>query len=67
MSDAKENVELQTPNWIYVAIWIVSLIIMWIIYGVFAPNLALFIIALVITVGGPGLYYGLLLYKTTRK
>jgi len=67
MSDVKDKVEFQTPNWIYVGIWIVLLIIMWIIYGVFVPNLGLFIIALVITVGGPVLYYGLLWYKTSRK
>ena len=67
MSDVKETAEIQMPNWIYVGIWIVLLIIMWIVYGVFAPNLVLFIIALVVTVGGPILYYGLLWYKITRK
>ena len=67
MSDVKETAEIQMPNWIYVGIWIVLLIIMWIVYGVFAPNLVLFIIALVVTVGGPILYYGLLWYKTARK
>ena len=67
MSDVKEKAEFQAPNWIYVAIWIVLLIIMWIVYGAFAPNYVLFIIALAITVGGPILYYGLLWYKTTRK
>ena len=66
MSDVKEKTQFQGPNWVYVAIWIVLLIIMWIVYGVFAPNLALFIIALVITVGGPALYYGLQWYKTSK-
>ena len=67
MSDTKVKTEFQTPNWVYVGIWIVLLTIMWIVYGVFAPSIMLFIVALVITVGGPMLYYGLLWYKTTRK
>jgi len=66
MSDTKEKTEIKKPNWIYVGIWIVLLIIVWIVYWVFAPNLVLFIIALVITVGGPALYYGLLWYKTSK-
>ena len=67
MSDLKAKAELQKPNWVFVGIWIVLLTIMWIVYGVFAPNLMLFIIAFVITIGGPALYYGLLWYKTTKK
>ena len=67
MSEVKEKSEFKKINWLYVLIWIVLLIVMWIVYGVFAPNLALFIIALIITVGGPVLYYGLLWYKTSRK
>ena len=67
MSDIKAKTELQKPSWAYVGIWIVLLTIMWIFYGVFAPSLMLFIIALVITVGGPALYYGLLWYKNTKK
>ncbi len=66
MSDVKDKVEFQTPNWIYVGIWIVLLIIMWIVYAVFAPNLVLFISALVITVGGPIFYYGRQWYKTSK-
>jgi len=66
MSDKKEKTQLKGPIWVYVAIWIVLLIIMWIVYGVFAPSLVLFIIALVITVGGPILYYGFLWYKTSK-
>jgi len=66
MNDVKEKTESLEVNWVYVAIWIVLLIIMWIVYGIFAPSLLLFIIALVITVGGPVLYYGLLWYKTNK-
>ena len=67
MSEVKKTPTYKEINWVIIGIWIVALIIMWIIYGVFVPNLGLFIIALVITVGGPVLYYGLLWYKTSRK
>jgi hypothetical protein len=66
MSEVKEKTEFQKVSWVFIGIWLVLLIIMWIVYGIFAPNLALFIIALVITVGGPTLYYGLLWYKTSK-
>jgi hypothetical protein len=66
MNEVKEKTQFKGIMWIYVAIWIVLLITMWIVYGLFAPNLLLFIIALVITVGGPILYYGLLWYKTSK-
>ena len=62
MSEEKEKTKI---NWVIIGIWIVLLIIAWISYGIFAPNLVLFIIALVITVGGPALYYGLLWYKSS--
>ena len=65
-SDLKEKSALQGPIWVYVLIWIILLIIMWIVYGFFAPNLALLFIALVITVGGPALYYGIQWYKTSK-
>ncbi|NVM37361.1 MAG: hypothetical protein HWN81_17325 [Candidatus Lokiarchaeota archaeon] len=39
---------------------------MWPIYWVNAPNLALFIISLVITIAGPALNYGLLWYKILK-
>ena len=66
MSEEKEKMKIQEINWVIIGIWIVLLIISWIAYGIFAPNLVLFIIALVITVGGPALYYGLLWYKTSK-
>jgi hypothetical protein len=66
MSEVKEKTKIQEINWVYIGIWLVLLIIMWVVYGIFAPNLVLFIIALVITVGGPILYYGLLWYKTSK-
>jgi len=62
-----EKTEIQEFNWILIVIWIVLLIIMWIIYGVFAPNLGLFIIALIITIAGPVLNYGLLWYKIRKR
>jgi hypothetical protein len=65
MSEEKEKTKIQEINWVIIGIWIVLLIIAWIVYGIFAPNLVLFIIALVITVGGPALYYGLLWYKSS--
>ena len=66
MSEVKEKTQFKGLIWVYVAIWIVLLTIMWIVYGIFAPNFGLFIIALVITVGGPALYYGLQWYKTSK-
>lgn len=53
-------------KWAIIGIWIVLLIIIWIVYGAFAPNLTLFIIALVITIAGPALYYGLQWSKTNK-
>jgi len=67
MSEVKERSELKEFNWILIGIWIVLLIIMWIVYGIFAPNLVLFIIALVITIAGPVLNYGLLWYKIRKE
>ncbi|MBY8992836.1 MAG: hypothetical protein KGD58_18985 [Candidatus Lokiarchaeota archaeon] len=67
MSDVKAKSALQKPSWVFVGIWVVLLIIMWILYSVFAPSLMLFIFALIITIGGPALYYGLLWYKTNKK
>ncbi|KKK43327.1 hypothetical protein LCGC14_0482100 [marine sediment metagenome] len=58
MSDDKRK-------WAIIGIWIVLLIIIWIVYGAYAPNIALFIIALVITIAGPALYYGLQ-WKTSK-
>ena len=66
MSDVKEKSEFKELNWVLIVIWIVLLIIMWIVYGVYAPNLVLFIIALVITIAGPALNYGLLWYKIRK-
>jgi Flp pilus assembly protein TadB len=66
MSDVQKKATYKEINWVIIGIWIVLLIIAWIVYGIFAPNLVLFIIALVITVGGPILYYGLLWYKTSK-
>jgi len=66
MSEVKEKTKIQEINWVIIGIWIVLLIIAWIVYGIFAPNFLLFIIALVITVGGPALYYGLLWYKNNK-
>ncbi len=63
---SEEKTEFKEINWVIIGIWLVLLIIMWIVYGIFAPNIVLFIIALVITVGGPILYYGLLWYKTSK-
>ena len=67
MSDAKEKLEFKELNWVLIAIWLVLMIIMWILYGIFAPNLVLFIIGLIITIAGPALNYGLLWYKTGKK
>jgi Na+/melibiose symporter-like transporter len=66
MSNTKEKTEIKQINWVIIGVWIVLLIIMWIVYGVFAPNLVLFIIALIITIAGPALNYGLLWYKIRK-
>ena len=66
MSDTKKIPIYKEINWVIIGIWIFALIIMWPIYGVNAPNLAFFIIALVITIAGPALNYGLLWYKTSK-
>ena len=67
MSDTKKTPTYKEINWVIMGIWIVALIITWLIYGVNAPNLALFIISLVITIAGPALNYGLLWYKIRKK
>ncbi len=66
MSEVKEKTKIQEINWVVIGIWIVLLIIMWSIFGVNAPNLTFFIMALVITIAGPALNYGLLWYKTSK-
>ena len=66
MSNTKKTLTYKKINWVIIGIWIVVLIIMWPIYWVNAPNLALFIISLVITIAGPALNYGLLWYKILK-
>ena len=66
MSDAKEKPIYKEINWYIIGIWIVLMIIMWPIFWINAPNMALFIIAIVITIAGPALNYGLLWYKTSK-
>ena len=53
-------------NWVIMGIWIVLMIIIWLIFWVNAPNMALFIIAIAITIAGPTLNYGLLWYKINK-
>ena len=66
MSEVKEKTKIQEINWLIIGIWIVLMIIMWPIFWVNAPNMALFIIAIAITIAGPALNYGLLWYKTSK-
>jgi len=67
MSEVKEKPKIQEINWLIIGIWIVLMIIIWLIFWVNAPNMALFIIAIAITIAGPALNYGLLWYKTSKK
>ena len=66
MSEIKEKPKIKEINWLIIGIWIVLMIIMWSIFWVNAPNMALFIIAIAITIAGPALNYGLLWYKTSK-
>ena len=66
MSDTKETPTYKEINWLIIGIWIVLMIIMWPIFWVNTPNMALFIIAIAITIAGPALNYGLLWYKTSK-
>jgi len=66
MSDTKEKTKIQEINWVIIGIWIILLIATWLIFWVNAPNMALFIIAIAITIAGPALNYGLLWYKTSK-
>ena len=66
MSEIKEKPKIQEINWLIIGIWIVLMIIMWPIFWINAPNMALFIIAIAITIAGPALNYGLLWYKTSK-
>ena len=66
MSEVKEKPKIQEINWLIIGIWIVLMIIIWLIFWVNAPNMALFIIAIAITIAGPALNYGLLWYKTSK-
>ena len=66
MSNTKKTPTYKEINWVIMGIWIIALIIMWPIYWVNPPNLALFIISLVITIAGPALNYGLLWYKIRK-
>ena len=66
MSDVKNPPTYKEINWVIMGIWIVLMIIMWLIFWVNAPNMALFIIAIAITIAGPALNYGLLWYKINK-
>ncbi len=66
MSDVKKPPTYKEINWVIMGIWIVLMVIMWLIFWVNAPNMALFIIAIAITIAGPALNYGLLWYKTSK-
>jgi len=66
LSEIKEKPKIKEINWLIMGIWIVLMIIMWLIFWVNAPNMALFIIAIAITIAGPALNYGLLWYKTSK-
>jgi len=66
MSDTEKTPTYKEINWVIIGIWIVALIIIWPIFWINAPNLALFIIAIVITIAGPALNYGLLWYKINK-
>ena len=66
MTEVKEKPKIQEINWLIIGIWIVLMIIMWLIFWVNAPNMALFIIAIAITIAGPALNYGVLWYKTSK-
>ena len=66
MSEVKEKPKIQEINWLIIGIWIVLMIIIWLIFWVNAPNMALFIIAIAITIVGPALNYGLLWYKINK-
>jgi hypothetical protein len=66
MSEIEEKPKIKEINWLIIGIWIVLMIVMWLIFWVNAPNMALFIIAIAITIAGPALNYGLLWYKTSK-
>ncbi len=66
MSKVKEKTKIQEIKWVVIGIWIVLMIIIWPIFWINAPNMALFIIAIVITIAGPALNYGLLWYKVNK-
>ena len=66
MSEVQNSPTYKEINWVIMGIWIVLLIIIWLIFWVNAPNMALFIIAIAITIAGPALNYGLLWYKINK-
>ncbi|MHA1239502.1 MAG: hypothetical protein ACTSQU_01790 [Promethearchaeota archaeon] len=66
MNEVKKTSTYKEINWVIMGIWIVLMIIIWLIFWVNAPNMALFIIAIAITIAGPALNYGLLWYKINK-
>ena len=66
MSEVKKSPTYKEINWVIMGIWIVLMIVIWLIFWVNAPNMALFIIAIAITIVGPALNYGLLWYKINK-
>ena len=66
MNEVKKSSTYKEINWVIMGIWIALMIIIWLIFWVNAPNMALFIIAIAITIAGPALNYGLLWYKINK-